>query len=180
MDYFILIASSIWLASPDDYANIMDFPKRFRDDLFVGNKIDYEISGLKCQLNTRHLLLDAWTTGTILPIYSTKLINFLKEIDIEHQAFLIEVYDQQNVKTPLDYFAVNFTRKYEVFDPKKSTLSAKKVRFFWLQNLNEVNLLGRDAKFSHVVVVSEDIKQKLEKYKLTGFEFVNLEQFNAW
>ncbi|MBO1435894.1 hypothetical protein [Meiothermus sp. CFH 77666] len=157
-----------WLAQP-----LTKRPERFK--FFVPKKAKF---------------VDNYACGTGIDMYSRRLVELLATFPIRFEAFPADVLDEvSGEKLDVDYLAFHLLEIYPAVDFARSDLvlgpdypsSIVAVRRLVLTEeiLQAGHLLFRPAELFAFVLIHEDLKQTLDRHKITGCNYVPLGEFKV-
>jgi hypothetical protein len=123
-------------------------------------------------------LPDNLFTGTIFDLYSNKLINIINNSKVQFEIFSTKI---KNHRKENDYKIFHLLEKYSCINRELSDIDyhTLKIRKLVLKE----SFLRRDKKMfrirtlEHIVLISDDLKNKLQENKITGCEYIPLENF---
>lgn len=122
------------------------------------------------ELTTAYHSIDAIPTGTIVPLYSTKLVGILEKFGVKFQLFRVSIsHNASKIAEPYYLFqlldSLNYERIYETRDDGKRYRLPMSER--WPEN--DLSMFRNNEK-RNIVIVKENLKISLEQ-NTTGLSF---------
>lgn len=139
---------------------------------------------LKIKLDTKEPPSDLFETGPFW-IASLTIKNILETIKCNTEFHMISLFTKNNEAIKKDYFILNVLDICDCIDYENSIFESDEDYIDQIEKLviddstlNNKNILRVDKTYDSIILVSDTLKELLNKNKISGVEFVNPEKFS--
>lgn len=138
--------------------------------------------GFIFRVNPKHKHPDNYSNGTGFRLYSKRLIDLMKKFAVKFEYFPVTIVDKNGREQPdLAYYI------FHSLEGIQDALDEEKSDWQGIPNLGVPRIILDDTKFDprpificdkiNITLMRDDLKQAIEKEKITGFEFFKAEEF---
>jgi hypothetical protein len=127
---------------------------------------------------------DSYWFSSVLRLFSDRLVDLLREFDTKFQCFPIKLVDRDSGRDiPLSYCAFRLLATRQCIDYRYSIIEegrAPKIRKLVLSSgcQQSTEPLFRLERFKYFMIVGPVLKAALERAKITGFEYIPVDEFH--
>lgn len=129
---------------------------------------------------TNTLLPDNLFTGTMLFVFSERLIRLIEKEDIPFQKFEVSLIDKKTkLKLSEKYYIFHLLRSYAGIDIEASDIDDLNTRSIVLTKacLEQQPLLFRDSYEKHLIFIHANLKEKFEKNGISGCDYIHYGEY---
>jgi hypothetical protein len=175
--YFVFEAATIPWNNTLLYAEIQggrpDFPE-YEPHWFLAQPLVKPFPRLTFAIHAKAPKLDNYNTGTEMPLYSIRLINLLREAEVNFETFPITLIARKTKEVlPFHYELFHLLEMYPAIEkqlPRGLILTETCLR--------SKRLLFRAQEQMNLVLIHQDLKEKLEEAGITGCEYTPVQEFD--
>jgi hypothetical protein len=135
-------------------------------------------------------LLDVYSTGMIIELFSSRLVSLLTSRDIQSETYPIYLVDNKTSKRlSQDYFAYRLLERDDALNKEKSIYITEKFGKKEIQSLQKIVLndeflqskkpMTRVKEKENLIIIHEDIKLLIENENIRGCKFTPVDRVNC-
>jgi len=173
--YFVFESAIIPWRNSLLYATIQggrpDFPE-YEPHWYLAQPLIKPLPPLTFAIHARAPKLDNYPTGTIMDLYSIRLINLLHESEVKFETFPVTIIDRKTKEVlPLHYELFHLLEMYPAIEkqlPRGLILTEACLR--------SKRLLFRAKEQMNLVLIHQDLKEKLEEAGIIGCHYTPVQE----